>query len=117
MRFGNNQAIIWLFVVLSAAAFVVVTLVFRPVGADKREAITKQVAQLKTEASSRNPPRSILRGMPDSGNAWEEYNIALNDAAMWRDDENGGVFVRFAKGDSDVDRANVQRLVAEHSWV
>ncbi len=114
MPSGGSKAFIWLFVVLVAVALLI-ALAFMPVGVDKREAMTKQIAELKTEASSRTQPRSVLRGTASPGNAWDEYNLALNDAAMWSDDENGGVFLRFAKGDNDVDRGKVERLAAEHA--
>src|SRR3954453_6455768 len=99
MESGVNKKFIWLSVVLAAAGLIV-ALVIRPIGVDKSEALTKHVEQLSLEASSLTPPRSVLRGQPNPGNAWDEYNLALDDAAAWHGDENGGVFLRFAKGDN-----------------
>jgi hypothetical protein len=114
MQSGGNKVLVWLVVFLATAALLL-ALAFRKVGNDTREAMINLVDRLKMEASSRKVPRSVLTGKPSPGNAWDEYSIALNDSATWRNDENGGVFQRFAKGDTHLDRAQVERLVAEHA--
>jgi hypothetical protein len=81
----------------------------RQVGSDE-----KRIDQLKIETVSRKLPRSVLRGKLNPGNAWDEYNLALDDAVPWDDDPNGALLARFLNGDARVDRAKVNRLIADH---
>jgi hypothetical protein len=45
---------------------------------DSWELMTTRLGEMTREAHARKPPRSVLRGIPTPGNAWEEYNIAIN---------------------------------------
>lgn len=110
----GRKALLWLFVLLAAAGFIV-SLVLRPIGHDTREALTHHVDELRTQAALRKVPRSVLTGSADPGNAWDEYNIALNDTEAWRNDENGSLFLRFVKGDTRLDHLEVERLAAGHA--
>jgi hypothetical protein len=114
MQAGGNRTFVWLlaFTVLAALLF---AMAFLKGGVDSREAMLEMVERLKREASSSELPRSVLTGQPSAGNAWDEYNTALDDTVSWRNDENGGVFLRFAKGDTHLQPAQVEQLVAEHT--
>src|SRR5689334_817297 len=113
MQAGGNRTFIWLlvFMVLAALLF---ALVFPKSGVDSRQAMLDVVDRLKRDASSSGLPRSVLTGKPSTGNAWDEYNVALEDTVSWGNDENGGVFLRFARGDAHLQPAQVEQLVAEH---
>jgi hypothetical protein len=110
----GRKALLWLFVLLAAAGLLV-SLALRPVGNDAREALTKHLAELRTQAGLRKVPRSVLTGSADPGNAWDEYDLALNDTAAWQNDENGGLFLRFVKGDTRLNPLEVERLTASHA--
>jgi hypothetical protein len=114
MQPEGRKILLWVLVLLAAAGFLV-SLVLRPIGGDTREALTKHVDELRTQAVLRQVPRSVLSGSADPGNAWDEYNIALNDTEAWRNDENGGLFLRFVKGDTRLDPLDVERLAAGHA--
>jgi hypothetical protein len=109
-----NKRPAWLIVSLAlTAAFVFVAL--RPKGADKWEEMAARIDKLKIETRSRRLPRSPLRGKLIAGNAWDEYNIALNDTLTWVDDQNGSLFARFVNGEPGLDRIKVEQLVALHA--
>jgi hypothetical protein len=114
MQPESRKILLWI-LILVAAAGLVVSLAFGPVGVDTQEALAKHVDELKTGAGSLKTPRAVLTGTPEPGNAWDEYNVALNDTNAWRNDENGGIFVRYVKGDSRVDRLQVEELAAAHA--
>ena len=76
---GRSRAVIVVLLAVSAVAILLVVLVLLPTRLERWEAIRARVTKLKAEARSRNIPRSVLRGKAIPGNAWDDYNIALND--------------------------------------
>lgn len=113
MQDRRKQAFFWLFAIL-AVTVLVLALALRPTRVGEMQAMTNRIVELKLESRSRKMPRSVLHGKLEPGNAWEEYNIALNDAQSWSEGDNGSIFSRFLAGDTKVDRAKVKRLVATH---
>jgi hypothetical protein len=111
---GNNKVFAWILVFLAAAALLF-ALAFRKMGGDTREQIAKVVDRLQAEVKSRAMPRSVLTGKASPGNGWDAYSIALNDTPRWRNDQNGDLFLRFAKGDTHLDRAQVEQLMSLHA--
>ena len=114
MQYGRTRPFIVLLVFLALAGLLLVLTMRRP-GVDKWKAMTDRIDQLRLEASSRKLPRSALRGKLVEGNAWDEYNLAIDDAGRWTDDQNGALFARFVNGEKGVDRAKVEKLVASHA--
>ena len=78
-------------------------------------AMNTRVAELRAEARSRKMPRTVLHGTPLPGNAWDDYQIALNDALTWNEDPNGAMLARFVKGDATVDRTLIDQMIATHA--
>ena len=78
-------------------------------------AMNTRITELRAEARSRKLPRTVLHGTPVEGNAWDDYQIALNDALTWKEDPNGAMLGRFASGDVTVDRALVDRMMSDHA--
>jgi hypothetical protein len=76
--------------------------------------VRKRAATLKDEANARNLSRPVLRGEPVPGDAWDEYNIALNDAKAFSEDGRGANLTKFHSRDAEADRAMVDRLLAAH---
>ncbi len=48
---------------------------------------------------AKNAPDGFAR-KPVEGNAWDDYQIALNDALTWKEDPNGAMLGRFVAGDA-----------------
>ena len=82
---------------------------------DRWAAMNARVTELRAEARSRKTPRTVLHGIPVEGSAWDEYQIALNDALTWKEDPNGAMLGRFVRGDVTVDRALVDRMMSDHT--
>jgi hypothetical protein len=116
MQSAGRKLFTWLFVVL-VGSVLFFALVVWPNRAGSGQTVASHVNQLKKEVSLRQLSRSVLRGEPRPGNAWDEYNLALKDTATWHDDDNGALFMRFIKGHDASDRARVERLLAEHAPV
>jgi hypothetical protein len=113
MQFEGKKIFIWLLAILVVSG-ILLAVALRPTGGANWEATKKRIAQLETDTRSRKFPRSALRGKLSPGNAWDEYNLALKDPVPWNDDPNGGLLGRFVSGGAGVDRAKVERLIAEH---
>lgn len=109
----KNKRFIWLIAFL-ALGVLLLALAFRPTPVDKWEAARQRISRLKTETRLRKLPRSALRGKLTPGNAWDEYNNAMNDGVSWKDDPNGALLGSFLRGDTKVDRAKVTRSLADH---
>ena len=75
----------------------------------------QRIDELRIEAQSRSLPRSVLHGEPISGDAWNEYNIAINDASTWSEDTKGQALGKFLNGDPSADRALVERMLVAHA--
>jgi hypothetical protein len=107
----NKRTILWLTAILMVAAGLL-AVVFLPSNEARWEALRNRTTKLKRDAMTRKSPRTVLRGDPLPGNAWQEYNVAL--AAPWpKDTENGSIFYRFASGDKSADTDRVRKMVAE----
>jgi hypothetical protein len=78
-------------------------------------AMNTRVAELRAEARSRKMPWTVLHGTPLPGNAWDDYQIALNDALTWSEDPNGAMLGRFVNGDATVDRTLIDQMIATHA--
>jgi hypothetical protein len=74
-----------------------------------------RVTELRAEARSRKTPRTVLHGTPVEGIAWDQYQIAINDALTWKEDPNGAMLGRFAAGDATVDRGLVDQMMSDHA--
>jgi hypothetical protein len=85
----------------------------RALPADQRESVQKRVDELKAEAKAGPPARSVLRGRPQPGNAWEEYALALKQMRTWEDGEDGVPIYFAAAGVREVDPAVAERFVAK----
>jgi hypothetical protein len=116
MLFRGNRAIPLL--AISAVTAILCAFAFlRPANDGKWATMTSRVAELKEEARSRTLPRSVLRGQPLPGNAWDEYNLALDEALTIKDHANGTILLRFLSGDATVDRAMVVQQIADHPGI
>jgi hypothetical protein len=89
--------------------------VFMPDSSDRWAVMNTRLTELRAEARSRKLPRTVLHGTPVEGNAWDEYQIALNDAETWKEDPNGAMLGRFVSGDATVDRALMDRMMSDHA--
>jgi len=113
---GAGKKVYVLFVACLVLAGLLLLLAFRIGDTSRWEAMTDRVGQLKIAARVREVNRSVLTGEPIGGNAWEDYNVALEDAVLLaREDQNGSIYYQFASGDTKVDRARVRQLVAGHA--
>ena len=91
------------------------TFVFMRSSNERWTAMNTRVAELRAEARSRKTPRTVLHGTPLPGNAWDDYQIALNDALTWNEDPNGATLARFVNGDATVDRTLIDQMIATHA--
>jgi hypothetical protein len=98
---AGSKTFIGLFVVLVAVAALIAFL-FKPVGVDKREAMTNEIAALKTEARSGTQPRSVLGGTASPGDPWDGYNLAFRTVRMTGEDSR--TWSLKSPGDAYVDR-------------
>jgi hypothetical protein len=89
--------------------------VFMPDSKARWAAMDTRVTELRAEARSRKTPRTVLHGTPVEGIAWDQYQIAINDALTWKEDPNGAMLGRFAAGDATVDRALVDQMMSDHA--
>src|SRR5262245_37501777 len=87
----------------------------RSLPADQRDSVQKRVDELKAEAKAGPPARSVLRGKPQPGNAWEEYAIALKEMQTWDDGEDGVPIYFAAAGLREIDPAVAERLIAKNA--
>jgi hypothetical protein len=117
LSFLRNRTIL----VLLAISFITVILCgllfFRNQDDGKWSAMSARVAELKQEARSRILPRSVLRGQPLPGNAWDEYHLALTGALAIKDVQNGALFAEFINDAPTADRARVVEALASHPGV
>jgi len=65
---------------------------------------------LDAEAKARPAARPVLRGTPEPGNAWTDYDLALNDLAAHKNEVSR--ITEFVSRDPKVDRAAVDRFLA-----
>jgi hypothetical protein len=111
MMSDNKKRFLGLLAFLAVAA-VLLLIAFMPTNGPRWEAASNRTAKLKLEATTRKVTRQVLRGKPIPGNAWEEYNIALN--ASWPAAAGTGtIFYQFASGQPGVDRDLVKQMVAQ----
>jgi hypothetical protein len=115
MNLAGKKPYVLVFACLVLAGLLIL-LAFKMGDSRRWEAMTDRVGQLKIAARVRKVNRSVFGGEPIAGNAWEEYNIALEDAVLLaKEDQNGSIYYLFANGDTGVDRAKVRQLVAGHA--
>lgn len=101
----------WFLVVAAAGAMLLLLVLPGP----DRGALEKRLARLREEAASRKLPRTVFGGAMIPGNAWEEYNLAMDDVLKLTDDPNGSILGEFASGQADEANAAIaRRLAAEH---
>jgi hypothetical protein len=113
---SGNKAFVWLFLFLILASLLLLV-AFRAPAADPWEAVQNRISRLKTETQFRKTPRSELQVKLVPGNAWQEYEPAIDTMLKGRDDENGGIYSLFASNNNAVDRKKVMKLVAERKDV
>jgi hypothetical protein len=114
---SQKRPTIWIVAVALLTMVVLIGILFMP-GTDGRwDAMRTRVAKLRDEARSRNVSRPVLRGEPIPGNAWDEYNIALNRALDFKEEGNGAKLNQFNNRDASADRAMVAQLIAAHPGV
>jgi len=115
MHDRTHKTIIWL---LSAAVGValVAAVFLSATDGERRNAMRNRAATLRDQAQFRNLSRPVLRGEPLPGNAWDEYNLALDDAQTIRDDERVNL-VKFVGRIPGASRASVEQLLAAHRVV
>lgn len=78
------------------------------------EALEKRMNLLKIEAKTRRLPRSVLRGEPVQGKAWDEYQLALDHAVANMGEPAGTLLETFVLGKKGADRAKVEELIARN---
>jgi hypothetical protein len=110
MRGGKGFFLLFLFLALGSLLLAVV---LWPSNNDKWTDRTRQIETMKREARARTLPHSSFHGELTPGNAWKDYDIALQDVAAWREDDTG--FIRYLQGEKQVDRAGVEELVAQRA--
>src|SRR5687767_2385070 len=85
-------------------------------GGAQREAMTDRIGELKIAARVRMVQRSVFGGEPFPGNAWDEYNIALDDALkLATDEQDNSIYLQFANGEPGADAVKVRQLVGGQS--
>src|SRR5688572_424686 len=104
-------------VAISIVVALLAAIYFAPTDDGRWAAMRRRMASSHDEARARNQSRPVVRGEPILGNAWDEYSLALNDAATFTEDTNAGNLTRFITGDPTADRAMVDRLLAAHKGV
>ena len=115
--FLRNRTILVLLAVSVITVILCGFLFYRNQDAGKWSTMTARVAEMKQEARSRTLTRSVLRGLPTPGNAWDEYNVALAEALTIKDVQNGVVFAQFINEAANADRAKVVEILASHPGI
>jgi hypothetical protein len=110
---GILRKLVWIFSSLAVVG-VLLAIALWPTGEEEWEAMSGRINRLKAEARTRKFPRSIFKGEPSRGNAWEEYDVALDEAAKWTEAQNGLLITFLQKGVSPADRVKVEQIVAAH---
>jgi hypothetical protein len=113
MRAGQTKLLLLspLILIIGTAVFV---LVLRPRKENEWLSMTKRVEQLKSEAQAPRETQSALHSQAEPGNAWTEYQLALDDAATWGDTTDGAL-TQFLAGQVQVDGGRATQLVALHT--
>jgi len=101
-------------VAISIVVALLAVIYFAPTNDGRWAAMRRRMASSQDEAQERNVSRPVVRGKPIPGNAWDEYSLALNEAATFTEDSN---LIRFINGDPTADRAMVDRLLAAHKGI
>jgi hypothetical protein len=68
----------WVWVLVLGAGGVLLIIAFFPAGGGW-EFVRTEVARLREEAESRKFSRTVFSGKTTPGNAWDDYNVAMND--------------------------------------
>jgi hypothetical protein len=113
----RQRAIIWIVGVAAVVVAFLIAILLIPVSSGRLEAMRSRVTKLKDEARSRNVSRPVLRGEATPGNAWDEYNIALNEARELKEDRIATNLTQFNARTETADRAMAERLLAAHPGV
>jgi hypothetical protein len=113
MRDQRQRAIIWIVGIAAVVVAFLIAILLIPVSSGRLDAMRSRVTRLKGEARSRNVSRPVLRGEAKPGNAWDEYNIALNESLDFKEDPNA-TLTQFNERNATADRAMVERLLAAH---
>src|SRR5262245_14236407 len=111
----RQRAIIWIVGISAVVVAFLIAILLIPASSGRLEAMRSRVTRLKDEARSRNVSRPVLRGQATPGNAWDEYNIALNEARELKEDRIATNLTQFNERTETADRAMVERLLAAHS--
>jgi hypothetical protein len=102
----------FLILVLVLAGGFLIRLTHKP-ATERWDALKRRVDELKAAAQTNPSPRTVLRGEPQAGNAWEEYRLALRDTGSWDEGERGVSLYFYAGGRPGVDRSIVEPLLAK----
>jgi hypothetical protein len=93
---------------------VVLVLVLRPRKEDEWLSITERVEQLQSEVQTSKETQSALHAQSEPGNAWTDYQVALEDAATWGDTMDGAM-AQFLEGRVQLDGGKAIEIVALHT--
>ena len=117
MQDQRQRSVIWIVGMAAVVVAFLTAVLLIPVSAGRLEAMRSRVTKLKDEARSRNVSRPVMRGEAKPGNAWDEYNIALNESLDFKEDPNATNLAQFNERNATADRAMVERLLAAHPGV
>jgi hypothetical protein len=117
MQDESRRAIIWIAIVATVTVILLIAVLIVPMDSGRWDGMRNRAATLKHEARSRNVSRPVLRGEAVSGNAWDEYNLAINQSLALKQDQNVTNLLQFNARDASADRAMVERLIAAHPGV
>jgi len=108
MEDRGRKAMIWIIAVAVLTVILLLAVLVMPMDNARWNGMKNRVATLKQEAQSRNLSRPVLRGKATPGNAWDEYNVAINLALTVREGTNADYLLHsFLAGDARADRALV----------
>ena len=117
MEDRGRKAMIGIIAVAVLTVILLLAVLVMPMDNARWNGMKNRVATLKLEAQSRNMSRPVLRGKAIPGNAWDEYNVAINLAFTFREGTNASYLTQFLLGDARADRVMVERLLAAHAGV
>src|SRR5262245_21198327 len=117
MQDQSRKAVIWIATVATVTVILLIAALIMPIESGRWNEMRRRIDTLKDEARSRNISRPVLRGEARPGNAWDEYNNALNQSLTFKEDLNAANLGQFNARNASADRALVERLIATHPGV
>jgi hypothetical protein len=108
----SKRDTLWLLGIVALTGAILLIIAFAPADG---ESIRAQLAKLRAEAKTRRFSRSVFGAQTTPGNAWGDYQPAINQASALRGTTKGLIVYRFSLGKSSVEESKYARkVVAEN---